>query len=206
MQNDIKLFYDLTAGKTADQWYEEEILKPTLEDFMSLFSNNPKILDLGCGTGHESNRLHQLGATVVGIDFSDECIRIAKERTPQCRFEAVDFRNLDKNLGIFDGVFACASLIHINPKELSGVMKNIRSVLMDGGYFGVIIVYGEGIKEEWSILEVDGKKLRRTFYLYTKQMLLNECSKVGLKFVREGFLDEKLTEYGWKYCIFKVNK
>ncbi len=28
MVNEIKLFYDLTAEKTADEWYKEEILKP----------------------------------------------------------------------------------------------------------------------------------------------------------------------------------
>jgi len=36
MVNEIMLFYDLTARKTADEWYKEEMLKPTILDFVSL--------------------------------------------------------------------------------------------------------------------------------------------------------------------------
>lgn len=106
MVDEIKLFYDLTAEKTADQWYKEEMLKPTILDFVSLLPANPRILDLGCGPGYESMRLAQTGADVVGVDFSEECIRIARARRPQCRFEVMDFRDLDDRYSRFDGVFA----------------------------------------------------------------------------------------------------
>jgi hypothetical protein len=36
LENDIKLFDDLTAERTADEWYQEEILKPTIVDFVQL--------------------------------------------------------------------------------------------------------------------------------------------------------------------------
>jgi len=70
LENEIKIFYDLTAERTADEWYKEEILKPTILDFVSLLSDHPRILDLGCGTGHESMRLASTGADVLGIGFS----------------------------------------------------------------------------------------------------------------------------------------
>lgn len=206
MKNDIKLFYDLTAEKTADEWYEEELLKPTIVDFVSLFSYKPDILDLGCGTGHESMRLAKTGANVVGIDFSEESIKIAKERNPHCKFEVKDFRFIDESIGKFDGIFACASLIHIAPEEISDVMNNISNILKDNGLISIIIVDGEGIKEDWSLLEVDGKQLRRTFYLYSKERILKETKRVEMKLVREGYLAPKLTEYDWKNYIFKMNK
>jgi len=205
MQNDIKLYYDLTAQKTADEWYQEEILKPTLEEFINLFTYTPRILDFGCGTGHESMRLAALGASVKGVDFSEECIRIAKERTPQCEFQVMDFRNVDEKVGIFDGIIACASLIHINPKEMPNVLKNMRSIVKLCGYVSVIIKDGEGIQEDWSVLEVEDKKLERTVYLYSKALIEHEAHKVGFSFLREGFLDVKLTQYGWKNYIFKVS-
>lgn len=61
MRGEIRLFYDLTAEETADRWYKEEVLKPTIQDFISLLPKHPKVLDLGCGTGHESMRLAQAG-------------------------------------------------------------------------------------------------------------------------------------------------
>ena len=74
MVNEIKLFYDLTAERTADEWYHQEILNPSIQEFVSLLPHNPRVLDLGCGPENESMRLHYAGADVLGIDFSKECI------------------------------------------------------------------------------------------------------------------------------------
>ncbi len=204
MENEIKLFYDLTAEKTADEWYKEEILTPTIQDFVSLLPKNPRVLDLGCGPGHESMRLNRAGAEVVGIDFSEECVAIARNRCPQCKFEVQDFRSLDGRYGKFDGVFACASLIHIEPKELIGVLSNIERVLTNCGYIAVLIVEGEGISEKMSLLEVEGRKLNRTVYLYNLDTLISVTEKVGFDYVREGYLDEKLIEDGWRNFIFRL--
>lgn len=203
MVNEIKLFYDLTAEKTADEWYKEEILKPTIMDFVSLLPANPRILDLGCGPGHESMRIAQTGADVVGVDFSEECIRIARERCLKCRFEVMDFRDLDDRYGRFDGVFAAGSMPHLAPGEFSMVLKNIENVLTGNGHVAIIIVDGEGISERFSRLEVDGRALNRTFYLYTKEYITEEAEKAGLEFVRGGYLDSILIEHGWRNYIFR---
>jgi trans-aconitate methyltransferase len=203
MENEIKMFYDLMAEKTADEWYSEDILKPTINDFISLLPTNPQVLDLGCGPGHESMRLDKAGAKVTGIDFSEKCINIARQRCPQCKFDVKDFRILDEAYGKFEGVFACASLIHISPTELGEVLSNVKKVLVDGGYVAIVIVEGEGINEKFSILEVEGRKLNRTFYQYTLNYLLEEAEKAGLEYVREGYLDEKLKKDGWRNYLFK---
>ncbi len=205
MQNDIQLFYDLTAEKTADEWYRETVLMPTLQEFIGLFPKAPRILDYGCGTGHESMRLSSLGAQVVGIDFSEKCIQTAKLRTPQCAFYAMDFRDNNRELGLFDGIFACASLIHIAPHEMLEVLKNMRSLVKTEGYVSMIIKDGEGIHKEWSLLEVDGEKLDRTVYLYTKRQLRSSAGKTGFTLVKEGFLAEELKAYGWKNYIFRAH-
>ncbi|WP_321430368.1 class I SAM-dependent methyltransferase [uncultured Methanolobus sp.] len=203
MENDIKMFYDLMAEKTADEWYSEDILKPTINDFISLLPPNPHVLDLGCGPGHESMRLDQAGAKVTGIDFSEKCINIARQRCPQCKFDVKDFRILDEAYGKFEGVFACASLIHISPTELGEVLRNIKKVLVDGGYVAIVIVEGEGINGKYSILEVEGRKLNRAFYQYTLNYLLKEAEKADLEYVHEGYLDEKLKKDGWRNYLFK---
>ena len=107
MKEDTMRFYDLTAEQTADEWYSKDILMPTIHGFCALLSERPRVLDLGCGAGYESRRLASVGAQVLGVDFSEENIRIARERTPQCRFEVLAFRQLDDRFGgiqIFQGV------------------------------------------------------------------------------------------------------
>lgn len=203
MNDDIKRFYDLTAEATADQWYTETILQPTIDSFMKLLPLHPRILDLGCGPGHESKRMAASGASVVGVDFSPECIRIARERTPECHFEVMDLRQLDARVRDFDGVWACASLIHINPCELPGVLQNIQGALKKDGYAALIIQDGFGVKEEWSQLEVGHNILQRTVYCYTKEHLVAVAEPAGMSFVCHGYLDPSLKEQGWRNYIFR---
>ncbi|MBN1363244.1 MAG: methyltransferase domain-containing protein [Syntrophaceae bacterium] len=203
MKDNTRLFYDLTAEKTADEWYQNDILLPTIKEFVSLLPQNPRILDLGCGPGHETKRLASTGADTFGIDYSSECIRVAKERCQECKFEVMDFRNLDDRFGQFEGVFASGSLIHVKPDELPSVVGKISRILKKDGYFLMIVQDGEGINERWSILEVDGKALRRAVYCYTKDYLITVAVKAGLEFLREGHLDRSLYENRWRDYIFK---
>jgi len=201
---ETKRFYDLTAQKTADEWYANIVLMPSIEEFIALLPENPRVLDLGCGPGYESMRLTKAGASVVGVDFSEESIRIAKERCPQAQFELMDFRHLDREkLGIFEGVFACASLIHISPQELPGVWEQIRGILARDGLVLAMVREGEGFWERWPV--IDGKKLHRIVYLYTKETLSAAAS--GFKFLKAGYLAHDPLEKGWRSHIFqRVNQ
>jgi len=206
MNNDIKLFYELTAKKTADEWYPNDILKPTIKNFLSYLPENPRILDLGCGPGHESMRLFNEGAQVMGIDFSPKCIKIARQRNKKFRFEVLDFRQLDKGYGKFDGVFACASLIHLDKYDMPDVLKRINKILNENGFLITIILNGNGVLEEKSQLKVDNKNLIRTVYGYTREVFLNLAKNAEFKFISPGFLDEELIKYGWRVYILKKHK
>jgi trans-aconitate methyltransferase len=93
-----------------------------------------RILDLGCGTGHLTAKLAEIGALVVGVDRSPDMIRQAKERYPSLRFEVMDAREiaLDEN---FDAVFSNATLHWI--KEPERVILGIKKLLHPGGRFVV---------------------------------------------------------------------
>lgn len=206
MTDQTKLFYDLMAEKTADEWYANEILKPTVTDFVNLFSGNPHILDFGCGPGHESKRLQEAGAVVTGVDYSERCISIARERCPDISFELQDFRNLNIPGRKYDGVFACASLIHVSPEQLPSVLENITDAMNEKGYVSMIVQDGEGQSDEWSKFDIDGQHINRPMYLYSALSIIKEASKVGLLFVKEGYLDSKLYKEGWRNYIFlKMN-
>jgi SAM-dependent methyltransferase len=199
--DETKLFYDLTAGQTADEWYPNSVLMPSIRDFVSCLPAHPRILDLGCGPGYESMRLASTGADVVGVDFSPENIRIARERCPGCQFVELDFRALDDRLGTFDGVFASASLIHITPEDLPGVLNRVAGRLRRAGKLLVIVQDGHGPREHWPI--VDGRTIHRVIQLYSKEEL--ERSAARFQFRREGFLAEALKEHGWRSYLFEVS-
>jgi 2-polyprenyl-3-methyl-5-hydroxy-6-metoxy-1,4-benzoquinol methylase len=95
-----------------------------------------KVLDVGCGTGRISKYLAKRGATVVGIDFSEKAIAIARKqsppRNPSYRVQSVfDLENKDE----FD-ILVCWGSITVacrNKKELFDAMIRLRQSLKPEG-------------------------------------------------------------------------
>ena len=200
----IKDFYNAVAAQFADEWYGNESLLPVLRRFISLLGPSPAVLDLGCGAGYESMRLKRLGANVTGVDYAEEAVKIAREKNPDCRFELMDFRELDHSLGLFDGIVALASLIHIAEHELEPVFNGMRKVLKDNGYLMLIVIEGEGISDKFSIIEKSGIKYNRTFYLHSLELLNKVAAGTGFVFDHESEMPEEHRTYGWKCFIFRA--
>ena len=91
-----------------------------------------RILDLGCGTGHLTSLIAESGAEVVGIDSSEDMVRVASENYPNIRFEVADARSLPFN-GEFDAVFSNAVLHWVRPPE--AVVESVWRALRPGGRF-----------------------------------------------------------------------
>ncbi len=200
MTDDIKAYYDAAAEKTAEEWYGNNILLPTIKDFLSILPPKPRILDLGCGPGYESMRMASMGAEVVGIDFSPENIRISREHCPQCEFHEMDFRLLDSRYGMFDGIFASASLIHIDSREMPRVAGNLRKVSRGNARLLTLVKDGKGNQE--LLREAGGKEWRWRRYLYTKEELAELLKP--FRFLREGYLAEELRNKNWRCCLWRA--
>ena len=200
---EIQEFYNDIAEEFAEGWYENDSLLPVLKQFVSLLPLSPKILDLGCGAGYESMRLKILGADVTGIDYSEEPIKIARQKNPDCRFEIMDFREMDASIGCFDGIVAIASFIHIPDDELILVFQNIRRVLKESGYVLIAVIEGQGLSDERSFIEHNGKQYKRYFYLHDKDNLTNAARSAGLNFCQTVELPEEHSKHGWKGFIYQ---
>jgi 2-polyprenyl-3-methyl-5-hydroxy-6-metoxy-1,4-benzoquinol methylase len=118
---DLQKFYNDISKQFADEWYSNDSLLPVLKSFVSLLNSNARVLDFGCGAGYESMRLHNLGVEVVGIDYSIEPIKIAREKNPQCRFEVMDFRRIVKSIGSL--MECCIVIIHVDDNDLIDVFS-----------------------------------------------------------------------------------
>lgn len=98
-------------------------------DLLPLLDPKPgeRILDLGCGTGHLSDRIAQSGAIVLGIDSSPQMIAQARECYPQLNFEVVDGEHLPY-YAEFDAVFSNAALHWMTQPErvIEGLWRSIK--------------------------------------------------------------------------------
>ncbi|WP_255151387.1 class I SAM-dependent methyltransferase [Halorarius halobius] len=91
-----------------------------------------RILDVGCGTGHLTDRIAASGADVVGLDASPEMLEAARETYPDLRFVLGDARELPVS-GPFDAAFSNAAL-HWIPEQ-DAVLESVASALRPGGRF-----------------------------------------------------------------------
>ena len=91
-----------------------------------------RILDLGCGTGHLTAHIAESGAEVVGIDSSEDMVRVASQNYPNILFEVADARSLPYDAE-FDAVFSNAVLHWVRPPEV--VIESVWRALRPGGRF-----------------------------------------------------------------------
>lgn len=110
-------------------------LVPALLSFLEGMGQSPKslrVLDLGCGNGSIAELLHQRGYSVIGIDPSEEGVRIAKEMYPHLRIDQGSaYDDLAKAYGQFDVVVSLEVVEHVySPRDYA---KTIYSLLVPGG-------------------------------------------------------------------------
>ena len=114
--------------------------------FFSYLRKGSLILDLGCGGGRDSKVFIENGYKVVALDASSELCRIASEYTGLNVVNSTfdDFETTDR----FDGIWACASLLHAERKSLSSLIQKYISLLNENGVFYLSFKYGtyEGMR------------------------------------------------------------
>lgn len=141
--NDTLKYYDDNTESYKEQWLNDFTKNYNFEIpdiFLSYLSNNSHILDLGCGTGRDSKYFIDKDYQVTSIDGSKEMCKIAKTLLNK-EVEQINFLNI-KYKEEFDGIFACASLLHLNNKDLLLVLKKIAKALKKDGILYTCFKYG----------------------------------------------------------------
>lgn len=111
------------------------------EPFLSLLPAGAHVLDAGCGSGRDTRRFLEMGYEVTAFDASEAMCALASEHTGRpvlrLRFDELNFE------GRFDGVWACASLLHVPRRGLDDAVSNLSRALKPGGVFFASFRYGE---------------------------------------------------------------
>ncbi|MDR7814444.1 MULTISPECIES: class I SAM-dependent methyltransferase [Lacrimispora] len=123
-------YYNKYAAKEFEETVNQD-MSGIMKEFLDLLKEGDTILDLGCGSGRDSLSFYELGYDVTPLDASEEMCKLAEIHTGlevlQMTFEQIDFDN------VFDGIWACASLLHTPKKELSDILTKIARALNDKG-------------------------------------------------------------------------
>jgi len=96
--------------------------------------NAVRVLDVACGPGYVATAAEAAGGVPIGVDFSSEMVRLARERNPHIEFREGDAHRLDFPDGSFDVVIMNFGLLHMSDPQK--VIGESARVLCKGGRFG----------------------------------------------------------------------
>lgn len=100
------------------------------------------ILDAGCGSGRDSHAFMAQGYRVRAFDASPALACLASELIGQT-VATRTFNHVDE-IACYDGIWACASLLHLREHEVPGALGRLWAALKPEGVFYLSFKLGEG--------------------------------------------------------------
>ncbi len=139
--------------------------------------SNIHILDAGCGSGRDAKAFLDAGYQVTALDASkricEEASKVLKQEVLCIEFGKLQFWQE------FDGIWACASLLHVSYTEMDEVLNRFWDALKDEGILYASFKHGKGMR-----IDKD-----RVFYDYEenalKNLMINHCFLVEDIFVTQ---------------------
>lgn len=108
--------------------------------FLNLLPHGGKILDFGCGSGRDALEFLKRGYQVDATDGSAEMCKLATEYTgiPVRQMLFQELNEIEK----YDGIWACASILHLPKNELKNVLDKMKTALNKRGIIYTSFKYG----------------------------------------------------------------
>jgi len=140
-------YYDKNAEYFAQGTQNVEFTK-VQDYFLALLPHDGRILDFGCGSGRDTKYFLNKGFQTDAIDGSVELCKLASVYTG-IDVKHMLFSEFDA-CDLYDGIWACASVLHLPQGELKNIFLKMICALKDRGYIYTSFKYGdfEGYRNE----------------------------------------------------------
>ncbi|NNJ32053.1 class I SAM-dependent methyltransferase [Lacrimispora defluvii] len=152
-------YYNKNAKKYYDRTKEIN-LEDTWNKFISYLPERAEILDVGCGSGRDSRYFVEQGFDVTALDASKELCKLASIHIGQ---EVLHLKISELNFKeVFDGVWACDSLVHNTLSELEETMKRIINCMKPHGILYMSFKYGDfcGERNDRYYIDFNTRKMK----------------------------------------------
>jgi len=181
---------------------------PELSKLAERVSSGARVLDAGCGNGRLLEVFKDKEVEYLGVDFSPELIKKARQNYPQAKFLVADVLDLGSLAEVdFDWVFSVAVLHHLPGKDLRvRALKQMKNKIKKDGEiivtvwnleaqrwarrmrlkFFILKVFGKHQMDFGDILfdwkgEKDKGASRRYYHVFRKKELKKIAREAGLK-------------------------
>ncbi|MFE9555868.1 class I SAM-dependent DNA methyltransferase [Streptomyces sp. NPDC006692] len=142
--------YDAVAVLYAELFRDAYAELPLDRAVLAAFADSVRaagagpVAELGCGPGHVTAHLRDLGLDVFGVDLSPVMIDLARRDYPDLRFEVGSMDALDLADGTLAGIASWYSVIHTPPHEIPAYIGEFARLLAPGGHLLLAFFESEG--------------------------------------------------------------
>lgn len=170
----------------------------TLTRFMEMLEPGATVLDLGCGSGRDSKIMLEAGMEVTLLDASQEMCALADIYTgvePLC----MDVRDIDFD-EVFDGIWACASLLHMPKEDMRQVLDKVYASLKPDGVFYFSVKKGnfEGYRHERFFADYKAREIKDILKPFTSFEIIDIWETADVRNDR--------TEENWVNVLLRKEK
>lgn len=132
-------YYNANAGAFAASTMDVAFASMQ-QRFLKQIPQHGRILDFGCGSGRDTKYFLEHGYSVDAIDGSEEMCRNASAYTG-ITVRHMYFEELNET-GVYDGIWACASILHVHKEDLPDIFQKMCRALKENGTLYVSFKYG----------------------------------------------------------------
>jgi ubiquinone/menaquinone biosynthesis C-methylase UbiE len=104
-----------------------------LDDLVVRLPRRARVLDAGCGAGVPISQQLATRASVIGVDFAEVQLGLARQHVPTGVWVCADLVALPFADASFDAVCSYYAVIHIPREQHAGVLEGFARVLRSGG-------------------------------------------------------------------------
>lgn len=201
----VKNDYDNIAEMYVKNCSEFEFYKPFVDNFIRSLSGK-KILDVGCGHGVFTNYFYQKGLIAVGVDFSKNLLKVAKENYPNITFIEKDICDFTTKVK-YNGIFIKNVLFHLPDDDLKRVLNNLEEYLEQNGKICILLEIPREAGEQIVTEEFDENlKVYYNYLMPEKVVNLLENANFSVDNVEIIKNNENATIYAYGLMVINATK
>lgn len=184
-------------NENAKEYFNKTVIVNMSEKynfFLKYLSKNAYILDLGCGSGRDSLYFLKHGFKVTAIEGASKLSMLASKLIGQ-PVQNINFINI-KDIEIYDGIWACASLLHLDKNSFFKMLTKLYKALKSDGIMYISLKIGK----DFSAYE------NNRFFTYYKEETLYQLLKKANFNIMDKYISSDGMDRNIQWINIIVNK
>jgi SAM-dependent methyltransferase len=195
----IKQYWD---NDTTESMYDKNLLEIEIQAIFDQLEKTDRVFDIGCGEGEGTTKYSEKVKELIALDYSINRLGKLRAKNDKICTIRMDMRDISlKTIGRqFDKIITQRALINLsNFEEQKQVIKNIHTLIVDGGKYLMIEGFNDGTDQI--------NQLRTRFNLPPIQVKWHNCflNKTELlEFISPYFTVEYNRDFSTYFFITRV--